>query len=216
MQLELDRFEIIGLVENTLKEAPYQAVRPAFYTINYQQGEILTAKLNPDYAANRAMTQIESSIHKYVPEAVVEFSFVDEEYSRKFEKEQRFGQLSFVFAALAIFISCLGLFGLSAYVVEQRTKEIGIRKVLGASVTELWHLLSKDFTGLVIISCLLAIPAAYYFSSLWLENYDYRINISGWVLALAGVGALVVTLTTVSFQTIKAAIANPLKSLRSE
>jgi putative ABC transport system permease protein len=117
---------------------------------------------------------------------------------------------------LAILISCLGLFGLSSFVAEQRTKEIGIRKVVGASVFSLWKMLSKDFVILVIISSLIAIPISYYFLSDWLANYEYRTNIPWWAFVTTGIGALIITLTTVSYQAIKAAMMNPVKSLRSE
>jgi putative ABC transport system permease protein len=121
-----------------------------------------------------------------------------------------------VFAVLAIFISCLGLFGLASFVAEQRTKEIGVRKVLGASVFDLWQLLSRDFVILVFISLFIATPTVYYFMHNWLQNYQYRTNLSWWIFAATGVGALLITLLTVSFQSIKAAIANPVKSLRTE
>jgi ABC-type antimicrobial peptide transport system permease subunit len=126
------------------------------------------------------------------------------------------GKLSGVFAALAIFISCLGLFGLAAYVAEQRTKEVGIRKVLGASLSQLWFLLSKEFIALVFLSCGIASPIAYYFLRSWLQTYPYRIDIGAGVFVLALVTAIGITLLTISFQAIKAAIANPVKSLRSE
>ena len=117
---------------------------------------------------------------------------------------------------LAIVISCLGLFGLTSFVAEQRKKEIGVRKVLGASVLSVWNLLSKDFIMLVAISFLIAVPLSYYFMHNWLQNYSYRTQLSWWIFIAAGVGAIVITLITVSFQAIKAAIANPVKSLRTE
>ena len=121
-----------------------------------------------------------------------------------------------MFAILAIFISCLGLFGLSAFVAEQRTKEIGIRKVLGASVTNLWALQSKSFVLLVFLSCFVAVPLAWYYLENWLSGYDYRIELSSMVFVIAAILAMVVTLVTVSFQSVKAALVNPVKSLRSE
>jgi ABC-type antimicrobial peptide transport system permease subunit len=121
-----------------------------------------------------------------------------------------------MFAGLAIFISCLGIFGLASFVAEQRTKEIGIRKILGASVANLWRMLSRDFVVLVIISCLMAIPLAYYFMNGWLQQYEYRTTLSWYVFAGAGIGALIITLLTVSYQAIKAALVNPVNSLRSE
>jgi ABC-type antimicrobial peptide transport system permease subunit len=155
-------------------------------------------------------------LKKYDPSQAVQYQFADEEYAKKFGNEERIGHLATVFAVLAIFISCLGLFGLASFIAEQRTKEIGIRKVLGASIFNLWRLLSKDFVILVFISLLIAMPVAYYFMHTWLENYEYRTKIGWWIFASAGLGALLITLITVSYQATKAAIANPVKSLRSE
>ena len=124
--------------------------------------------------------------------------------------------MALIFAILAIFISGLGLFGLASFVAEQRTKEIGIRKVLGASVLNLWQVLSKDFVVLVLIASVLAVPISYYFLNNWLEKYDYRTDISWWVFAIAAVGALLITILTVSYQAIKAALMNPVKSLKME
>ncbi len=141
---------------------------------------------------------------------------MDEEYGEKFAAEERIGTLSGIFTALAILISCLGLFGLTSFVAEQRTKEIGVRKVLGASVFNVWNMLSKDFLKLVVISCFIAIPISYFVMNGWLQDYPYRVILSWWIFALAVVGALAITILTVSFQAIKAANANPVKSLRTE
>jgi len=126
------------------------------------------------------------------------------------------GKLAATFAGLAIFISCLGLFGLAAYMAEQRNKEIGIRKVLGASISQIWLLLTGDFIVLVFISCLIASPIALYFLQHWLQNYDYRITIGPWVFIAAAIMAIVITVVTISFQAIRAAIANPVETLRTE
>ncbi|HVX27265.1 MAG TPA: FtsX-like permease family protein, partial [Parafilimonas sp.] len=126
------------------------------------------------------------------------------------------GKLATFFTILAIFISCLGLFGLASFVAEQRKKEIGVRKVLGASTYNLWQMLSREFALLVIISCFIAIPLAWYYLNGWLKQYDYRTTISVWIFVVSGLGALLITLITVSFQAIKAALANPVKSLRTE
>ena len=150
------------------------------------------------------------------PSVPFRYKFADEEYAKKFGDEERIGKLASFFAILAIFISCLGLFGMASFVAEQRTKEIGVRKVLGASVFNVWRLLSKDFVMLVLLSCAIAIPVAYYFLHGWLQKYEYRTEISWWIFAVAVMGALLITLITVSFQAIKAAIANPVKSLRTE
>ena len=136
--------------------------------------------------------------------------------NEKFEGEERIGKLASFFATLAIFISCLGLFGMATFMAEQRTKEIGVRKVLGASVFNLWGMLSKDFVSLVIISCIIATPIAWYFLSGWLKGYQYHTTVSWWIFVISCLGALLITLLTVSFQAIKAAVANPVKSLRSE
>jgi ABC-type antimicrobial peptide transport system permease subunit len=162
------------------------------------------------------LAKVEAVFRKYNPAAPFEYKFTDEEYARKFEDEKRIGNLSTFFAILAVFISCLGLFGLASFVAEQRTKEIGVRKVLGASVFNLWQMLSKDFVNLVIISCAIAIPIAWYFLHQWLQKYTYRTDISWWIFLVAGMGAMVITLITISYQAIKAALMNPVNSLRSE
>ncbi len=159
---------------------------------------------------------MEEVFKKHSPDAPFEYKFVDQVFARKFADEERIGNLTGFFTALAVFISCLGLFGLASFTAEQRTKEIGIRKVMGATVTHLWSLLSKDFLRLVLISFGVAAPAAYYFLSQWLQNYTYRTDLSWWVFALAGGGALLITLLTVSYQAIKTALSNPVKSLRNE
>lgn len=141
---------------------------------------------------------------------------MDEEYAKKFNDEVRIGKLARFFTLLAIFISCLGLFGLLACVAEQRIREVGIRKVLGATVLNLWSLLSKDFVVLVFISLIIAIPLGYYFMHQWLQNYAYHTEMSWWIFVASGTGALLITLLMVSFQTVKAALANPVKSLRTE
>ena len=145
-----------------------------------------------------------------------DYHFVDKDFESKFKYQKFIGSLASIFGCLSIFISCLGLFGLVSFVVEQRRKEIGVRKVLGASVGNLWQLLSKEFTILVVISSLIAIPLAWYYIQNWLQQYEYRTNISIWIYIIAGLGALLLTLITISFQTIKAAISNPVKSLKTE
>jgi ABC-type antimicrobial peptide transport system permease subunit len=176
----------------------------------------INIRIKPGVAVNAALLKIESAFRKIVPSAPFDYKFADDEYALKFAAEERIGKLAGFFAAFAIFISCLGLFGLASFVAEQRTKEIGVRKVLGASVYNLWRLLSKEFVVLVIISVFIATPVAYYFMHNWLQDYQYRTEISWWIFAAAGIVALVITLLTVSFQAIKAALANPVKSLRSE
>jgi ABC-type antimicrobial peptide transport system permease subunit len=153
---------------------------------------------------------------KLIPAVPFEYTFIDQEYALKFAGEERIGKLASFFASLAIFISCLGLFGMASFVAEQRKKEIGIRKILGASITNLWGMLSREFMILVGISCLIGIPIAWNYLAGWLDNYYYHTAISIWVFVSVSVGALFITLATVSFQTIRAAVVNPISSLRSE
>ena len=162
------------------------------------------------------LAKFEKIVKKYNPEYPFEYHFVDEDYARKFDDTRRTATLSGLFAGLTILISCLGLFGLASFMAVQRAKEIGVRKVLGASVLNLWQLLSKDFLVLVLISLCISVPLSYYFMHQWLLQFDYRTNLSWWLFASAGVGAIAITLITVSFQSVRVAMANPVKSLRSE
>jgi putative ABC transport system permease protein len=210
-------YTIIGMISDIMQESPFYPVRPTLYHIVADTNMWNTIiRLNPRQNAQQSISKIEHVWKKYVPEVPFDYKFVDEEFGRKFLNEERIGKLSSYFAILAIFISCLGLFGMASFVAEQRTKEIGIRKVLGASVPNLWRLLSKEFVILVLLSCLVATPIAYYYLNNWLKNYDYRIGIQWQVFVFAAMAALLITLMTVSFQAIKAAIANPVKSLRTE
>ena len=209
-------YTIIGVVRDMITESPYDPVKPTIYNLDYSIGGILNIKLSPDKTTAASLAAIEAVCKKYSPEEPFEYKFVDEEFARKFSDEERIGKLSSFFSILAIFISCLGIFGMASFMAEQRVKEIGVRKVLGASTFSLWRLLSKDFVKLVLISLLIAIPAARYFMHNWLQNYQYRTGLSWWIFVAAGLSALVITLLTVSFQSVKAALANPVKSLRSE
>lgn len=209
-------YTVIGVIKDIIKSSPFEPIHPTFFTINLNNVNVLNVKLSSQVGVREALQKIENTIKKYAPTAPFEYRFVDEEYARKFGDEERIGKLAGFFAILAIFISCLGLFGLAAFVSEQRSKEIGIRKVLGASVVNLWQLLSKDFMLLVLLSLIIATPLSYYFMHQWIENYTYRAEISWWIFAVAGLGAILITLLTVSFQAIRAAVANPVKSLKNE
>jgi putative ABC transport system permease protein len=209
-------FIIIGVIKDMLMQSPYKPVIQSFYFLNPQNVNWINLKLNPNKSASESIAKIGTIFKKHISSAPFEYKFADEEFAAKFKTEERIGKLALFFAILAIFISCLGLFGLASFVAEQRTKEIGIRKVLGATVMNLWTLLSKDFVFLVIISVIIATPIAYFFMNNWLQKYDYRTTISWWVFALSGLGVMLITLLTVSFQAIKAALANPVKSLRTE
>ncbi len=162
------------------------------------------------------MRKVEAIFRKYNPEFPFDYAFVDAEYARKFDNVERFGTLAALFAVLTIFISCLGLLGLATYMAETRIKEIGIRKVLGASVVNITVLLSRDFVALVAIAFLLAAPLAYWGISQWLMDYSYRVSIGWESFALAGFIAVLIALITVSFQSVKAALANPVRNLKVE
>ena len=210
-------FTIIGVVEDIMQESPFYPVRPTLYHIDkYDNLNNLVLRLNPKQSISASLKSIEGIFKRHSPDVPFSYRFVDEDFGSKFLAEERIGKLSSYFAVLAIFISCLGLFGMASFVAEQRTKEMGIRKVLGASVSNLWRLLSTEFMILVLLSCVIAAPVAYYYLNSWLANYDYRISISWIVFVAAALIALLITLATVSFQAIKAAMMNPVKSLRTE
>ena len=208
--------KIIGVVKDLLMESPYSDVKPTVFLLSYRNAQVMVMKLNPTLAPSKALATIEPIFKKFNPESLFETQFVDQEFNIKFENEERIKTLAGFFAFLAILISCLGLFGLASFVAEQRTKEIGVRKVLGASVFRLWKMLSKDFVYMVLIACVIAIPLARYFLQNWLNHYDYRAPLAWWIFAIAVGVTLFLTIMTVSFQAIKAALANPVKSLRSE
>jgi len=210
-----NRSRIIGVVKDALMESPFKAVQPLVFT-HGRGGNVILYRLDPGTGSRDAIAKITPIFNRYNPTYPYIYKFVDEEYNRKFDLETLVGKLANIFAVLAIFISCLGLFGMAAYVAEQRTKEIGVRKVLGASVGGIWFMLSRDFLVLVIVSGLIASPIAFYFLHSWLQKYDYRITIGPSVFVLTALAALVITLVTISWQAIRAATANPVKSLRTE
>ena len=209
-------YQVIGVAQDMIMESPYDPVRPTIYFMDYDNVNWIDLKINPNKSASESISKIEAIFKKIIPAAPFDYSFADTEFANKFASETRVGKLSAFFAVLAIFISCLGLFGLASFVAEQRTKEIGVRKVLGASVFSLWKLLSKDFVALVLISMAIVTPVSWYLMHRWLQNYQYRTEISGWVFTSAGLSAIFITLMTVSYQSIKAAVMNPTKSLKAE
>lgn len=210
------RMKIIGVVKDAIMASPFEPADPTIFMYNANPQDVIMYKLSTGIKTQDAITKLASIFNKYNPAYPFTYTFADDSYAAKFKQEVLIGKLAGLFAAFAIFISCLGLFGLAAYMAEQRTKEIGIRKVLGASVSSVWLLLSKDFILLVFISCVIASPVAFYFLRNWLQQYDYRITINPFVFLMAGIGAIVITIVTISFQAIKAAIANPVKSLGTE
>lgn len=209
-------YTVIGVSKDMVRTDPFQTIQPSFYCLQGNGIQTIEVKLNTHIPTSEALAKTAAVFKKYNPSSPFTYHFVDEEYAKKFGLEQRIGSLSAFFASLAIFISCLGLFGLASYVAEQRTKEIGIRKVLGASHTHLWRLLSTEFFLLVAVSFLIAMPAAWFLMNKWLLNYEVRTNIPWWIFAAAGCAALLLTLITVSSQALRAGLRNPVKSLRSE
>ncbi len=206
---------VIGVVKDMVVGSPFEPVKQTIYYLGRPK-IFLNIRINPKVGAQQAVDVLKAVCKTYAPGVPFGFRFMDNVYAGKFENEERVGELAGFFTILAVFISCLGLFGMASYMAEQRVKEIGVRKVLGASVFNLWRLLSKDFVGLVLLSLLLAFPLAGYFMHSWLQQYTYRTGLGWWVFAAAGIGALLITLLTVSYQSIRAALANPVKSLRSE
>jgi putative ABC transport system permease protein len=214
---ESKNYTVLGVVKDMVMESPYEPVKPTIFfikSLNAGVGWINIKIANMPMA--EALSKIENVFRKIIPSAPFEYQFVDEDYAMKFKAEQLVGRLSTVFGVLAVFISCLGLFGLVSFVAEQRIREIGIRKILGASVFNLWQLLSTRFVMLVSISFLIASPLALMIMHEWIQKYSYRTNLSPGIFIMAALGALSITIITVSIQSIRAALSNPVNSLRSE
>ncbi|MGZ3835687.1 MAG: ABC transporter permease, partial [Mucilaginibacter sp.] len=209
-------YQVTGIVKDFLYNDMYLSSAPALLYCHPAGARILSVRLKHGTDLQDALTKVGGIIKANSPGYPFEYKFIDDDFNQLFNTENLIGTLAGVFAGLAIFISCLGLFGLAAYTAERRIKEIGIRKVLGASVSGLAGMLSKDFLQLVAISCIIAFPVAFWSLHRWLESYQYRVAIHWWVFITAGVLAMVIALMTVSFQAIKAALTNPVKSLRSE
>ena len=209
-------WHVVGVVKDFIINSPYQPLEPMFIAGAKGWFNVIHIKLNGKNPTEKNIAALKSIFKKYNPEYDINYRFADEEYGKKFSDEKRTGTLATLFAMLTIIISCLGLFGLSSYMAENRIKEIGVRKVLGASVNNIATLLSKDFLKLVLVSFIVAAPVAYWAMHSWLQNFPYRVSIQWWVFALAGLSAVAIALFTVSFQAIKAAVANPVKSLRTE
>jgi ABC-type antimicrobial peptide transport system permease subunit len=216
-QVKDRRFRILGVVKDMVMESPFNPIAPTIFFIYQRDGfNFVFLKLDPHKSPGDAVANIASLFKKINPNTSFEYSFVNDEFDRKFADEERIGTLAALFAGLAILISCLGLFGLVSFVAEQRTREIGVRKVLGASVFDLWQVLNKGFVVQVGISLVIAIPAAGYFMGNWLQHYSYRSDMPWWIFALAAAGAIGITLLTASYQSIRTALTNPTKSLRTE
>jgi ABC-type antimicrobial peptide transport system permease subunit len=209
-------FHVIGVIKDFIIANPYAPINPMIIRGLATSYPVIHFRLNPDRPLAADIRSAEKIFRKYNPQYPFECNFVDDVYNAKFRAEQQEGTLGILFAGLTIFISCLGLFGLAAYMAESRTREIGIRKVLGASVTGITVLISGDFIKLVLIALVIATPVAWFSMNSWLRGYDYRIHITGSVFLLAGLLAIGIALLTVGYQSIRAALTNPVKSLRSE
>ena len=210
-------YHVVGVINDFILQSPYYPTKPMVIEgCSNDWMNVIHFKLNAANSTADNLKKAEAIFKKYNPEYPFEYKFIDEEYSQKFKAEERTGTLAALFAGLTIFISCLGLFGLATYMAENRIKEIGIRKVLGASIPGITALLSKDFLKLVMISFVIASPVAWWMMDKWLQDYPYHVNIHWYVFAIAGLLSFLISVLTVSYQAIKAAVANPVKSLRTE
>jgi ABC-type antimicrobial peptide transport system permease subunit len=216
MKMDNTVLNIVGVVENVVMKDPFKPTSPTIILFSPEYVSNFFVRLKQGANLKNSLASMKPIFEKYNPSVPFEYSFVDEDFQKKFSAEDQVARLAGIFAGLAIFISCLGLFGLAMFMAERRIKEIGIRKVLGASMANLWILLSREFVILVMIAFVLISPVVYWQMNSWLDKYDYRINISWWVFAVAGILAVIIALLTVSVQAIKAAIANPVRSLRTE
>lgn len=209
-------YKILGVIKDMVKGSPYEPTDPSIIFLSENDMPWLYIKMKPNVSPHEALPKIKTVLAGIAPSAPFDYTFADDAYEAKFKAEEQIGKLATLFSGLALLISCLGLFGLASFMAEQRTKEIGIRKIMGASIVNVWTMLSKDFVVLVLISCGLAIPISFYYMNSWLGQYEYKTDISWNIYVLTGVGALVLTLLTISFQAVKAAVMNPVNSLRSE
>lgn len=211
-----DVYHVVGVVKDFIYGDMYAKSDPVMFFINYDIARSMYIRISDKVPVDEALAKIGTVMKSNNPGYPFEYRFVDDQFNERFKSEALIGKLSRVFAVLAIIISCLGLFGLAAYTAERRTREIGIRKVLGASVTGITHLLSKEFLQLVLLSTIISFPLAWWAMYQWLQNYSYRITIQWWVFIVAGSLAVLIALITISFQSIRAALMNPVRSLRNE
>jgi len=208
-------WDIVGVFDDYHQKSLRYPLEPAILQPFYNTNNSISVKVNPENIGATIKT-IKAKYSEFFPGNVFDYYFLDEKFNEQYKDDQLFGKAFSIFAAFAIFIACLGLLGLSLFATTQRTKEIGVRKVLGASVANIVMLLSKDFIRLVLIAFIISAPLAYYIMHAWLQDFAYRINIEWWVFAGAALLSVTIALATISFQAIKAAIANPVKSLRTE
>jgi len=211
-----DPHTVIGVTDNVVMGSPFEPVDPMMVYFSPDAANAISIRLKNSISPKNALTAMEPIFKRYNPSYPFEYRFVDEEFGKKFIAEELVNKLTNIFAGLAIFICCIGLAGLASFTIEKRIREIGIRKVLGASVQQVLLLISKEFLKLVLVAFVIAVPLTWWFMNNWLEKYTYRVNISIWLFGFVGVVVLLLTLIVVSLNTIRAAIANPVKSLRTE
>ncbi len=211
---------IVGVLKDFHVQSLHEPIKPMFFATNKEVSRVINIRLatrgKQTQDLKHILTQVEQLWASIYPNEKFDYNFFDASIARFYEKEQKTAELMNTAMAIAIFISCMGLFGLAAFTARQRTREIGIRKVLGASVANIATMLSKDFVILVLIALVIAAPIAWYFMHRWLEGFAYQVPISWWIFVIAGLTAMIIALTTVSYQAIKAAVADPVKSLRME
>jgi ABC-type antimicrobial peptide transport system permease subunit len=209
---------IIGVVEDMVMASPFSEPQPTVFLMNPRDRSyrVVNMRVDPNENQEQVLSQIGAVFRKFSPNTPFVYTYADQEYAMKFAGEERTGRLALVLTVVAIVISCLGLFGLASFIAEQKTKEIGIRKVVGATVFEMWLMITREFVLLVTISIAIAIPLSYYFLNKWLSQYAYHTDVSLWVFAIVVTGSLATTVFSVGYQAIEAATANPVKSLRSE
>jgi len=210
------KYNVLGITDNVIMESPFKPVDPMMVFFGPESSNSISLRLNKQVQLQTALPSIEMIFKKYNPSVPYEYQFVDQEFGKKFIAEELISKLANIFAGLAIFICCIGLAGLASFTIEKRIREIGIRKVLGASVSQVLLLISKDFLRLVLIAFCIAVPLAWWGMHSWLQNYIYHITISIWLFIAVGLIVLLLTLIVVSLNTIRAAVANPVKSLRTE
>jgi ABC-type lipoprotein release transport system permease subunit len=216
MQYGNRKYTVVGITDNIVMTSPYAPVKPMMVLLDRRGSAFFLVRLKDGVQPQQALSHIETIFKKYNPQYPFDFSFVDQQFNQKFVTEDLIGKLTNLFAGLAIFICCLGLSGLTAFTIEKRFKEIGIRKVLGASIHQLLFLISKEFLYLVLLAALISIPVTWWILHNWLEGYEYRVTITIWLFAGSCAGVLLLTMVIVWLNSLRAALANPVNSLRSE
>jgi putative ABC transport system permease protein len=209
------KWDVIGVIEDYHQKSLRYPLEPMIFMPFYSTNSQISVKLTPGDLSG-TIQQIKKKYEAFFPGNLFDYNFLDETFNKQYENEQLFKKAFGIFAGLAIFVACLGLLGLTMFATIQRTKEIGVRKVLGASVSNIVLLLSKSFLKLILLSAIVAFPLAWWAMDTWLQDFAFRVHMGWWIFILAGASALLIALTTISFQAIKAAIANPIKSLRTE